>query len=177
LIHLQIVGREIIDLHGFSRRRIDKMLNALATCVEPGKSQSLWRPQHRLLKDKMVLEAAVNGFAGYLVTVNSRDFFPAARRFGIRVCLIAQFFKNFGENPMSQVALKLPDSLHQYAKQLAADDDASLNQFIVMTVAEKVSAYKTEAFFKERAAKGCVEKANKLLLKSRNGAQLKGEEI
>ena len=26
---------------------------------------------------------------------------------------------------MSQVALRLPDSLHQYAKQLAAEDDVS----------------------------------------------------
>jgi predicted nucleic acid-binding protein len=69
------------------------MLNALATCVEPGKSQSLWRPQHRLLKDKIVLEVAVNGFADYLVTVNSRDSFPAAQRFGVRVCLPSQFLK------------------------------------------------------------------------------------
>lgn len=53
---------------------------------------------------------------------------------------------------MSQVALRLPDSLHQYAKQLAAQDDASLNQFIVTAVAEKISALNTEAFFQERAA-------------------------
>jgi hypothetical protein len=46
---------------------------------------------------------------------------------------------------MSQVALRLPDSLHQYAKQLAANDDASLNQFIVMAVAEKVSALSSKA--------------------------------
>jgi HicB family len=60
---------------------------------------------------------------------------------------------------MSQVALRLPDSLHQYAKQLAANDDASLNQFIVMAVAEKVSAFKTEAFFQQRAALSNREKA------------------
>ena len=48
---------------------------------------------------------------------------------------------------MSQVALRLPDSLHQYAKQMAARDDASLNQFIVTAVAEKISALNTEAFF------------------------------
>jgi HicB family len=78
---------------------------------------------------------------------------------------------------VSQVALRLPDSLHQHAKQLAADDDASLNQFIVMAVAEKISAYKTEAFFKERAAKGNIEKAKKLLLKSRKASPLEGDEI
>jgi hypothetical protein len=86
-------------------------------------------------------------------------------------------FENFGENPMSQVALRLPDSLHQYAKQLAADDDASLNQFIVMAVAEKVSAYKTEAFFKERAAKGNIDKAKKLLSRAKKEPPLMGDEI
>jgi hypothetical protein len=46
---------------------------------------------------------------------------------------------------MSQIALRLPDSLYQYAKQLAAYDDVSLKQLISMAVAEKVSAFKTEA--------------------------------
>ena len=60
---------------------------------------------------------------------------------------------------MSQVALRLPDSLHQYAKLLAARDDASLNQFIVTAVAEKTSALNTEAFFLERAQRGDPQKA------------------
>jgi hypothetical protein len=78
---------------------------------------------------------------------------------------------------MSQDALRLPDSLHQYAKPLAADDDASFNQFKVMTVAEKVSAYKTEAFFKERPAKGNIDKAMKLLSRPKKEPPLKGDEI
>ena len=52
---------------------------------------------------------------------------------------------------MSNFALRLPDSLHAYAKKMAQEDHASLNQFIVMAVAEKVSALNTENFFKERA--------------------------
>lgn len=59
---------------------------------------------------------------------------------------------------MSQVALGLPDSLHQYAKQLAAQDSASLNQFIVTAVAEKISALNSEAFFQQRAALSGPEK-------------------
>jgi hypothetical protein len=77
---------------------------------------------------------------------------------------------------MSQVALRLPDSLHQYAKQLAAEDDASLNQFIVMAVAEKISAHKTEAFFNERAAKGSVKNAKKLLTKVQRVPPLEGDQ-
>ncbi len=48
---------------------------------------------------------------------------------------------------MNQFALRLPDSLHQYAKQLAAQDSASLKQFIVTAVAKKTSALNTEVFF------------------------------
>jgi hypothetical protein len=55
---------------------------------------------------------------------------------------------------MSSFALRLPDSLHAYAKKMAQEDNASLNQFIVMAVAEKVSALNTEDFFKERAIRG-----------------------
>jgi hypothetical protein len=77
---------------------------------------------------------------------------------------------------MSQVALRLPDSLHQYAKQLAANDDASLNQFIVMAVAEKVSAFKTEAFFQQRAALSSREKAETVLRKVRRVPPVRADE-
>jgi len=66
---------------------------------------------------------------------------------------------------MSQVALQLPDSLHQYAKQLAAQDSASLNQFIVTAVAEKISALNTEAFFQQRATLSSSEKFDRVLAK------------
>ena len=35
--------------------------------------------------DEMVLETALNGRAGLVVTHNLRDFIPAASRFGLRV--------------------------------------------------------------------------------------------
>lgn len=52
---------------------------------------------------------------------------------------------------MSTFALRLPDSLYAHAKQLAELDQASLNQFITVAVAEKVSAFQTMEFFKQRA--------------------------
>ena len=78
---------------------------------------------------------------------------------------------------MSQVALRLPDSLHQYAKQLAAQDSASLNQFIVTAVAEKISALNTEAFFKQRAARSSPEKLERVLAKVADRAPMPGDEI
>ena len=76
---------------------------------------------------------------------------------------------------MSQVALRLPDSLHQYAKQLAARDDASLNQFIVTAVAEKISALNTEAFFQERARLSSQKRARAALAKVRKAPPLDGD--
>ena len=78
---------------------------------------------------------------------------------------------------MSQVALRLPDSLHQYAKQLAAKDDASLNQFIVTAVAEKISALRTESFFQERAALSSRAKLKRVMAKVRNVPPRVGDEL
>ena len=52
---------------------------------------------------------------------------------------------------MSTFALRLPDSLYAHARKLAEQDQASLNQFITVAVAEKVSALNAAAFFAERA--------------------------
>lgn len=77
---------------------------------------------------------------------------------------------------MSQVALRLPDSLHTYAKQMAAQDDASLNQFIVMAVAEKISAFKTASFFADRAALSSRQKFDRVMRKVKAAAPLAGDE-
>ena len=78
---------------------------------------------------------------------------------------------------MSQIALRLPDSLHQYAKQLAARDDASLNQFIVTAVAEKISALNTEAFFQERAQRSSQKRGLAALAKVRQVAPQDGDAL
>jgi uncharacterized protein YfdQ (DUF2303 family) len=78
---------------------------------------------------------------------------------------------------MSQVALRLPDSLHQYAKQLAAQDSASLNQFIVTAVAEKISALNTEAFFQQGAALSSRAKFDRVLAKVADRTPVPGDEV
>ena len=78
---------------------------------------------------------------------------------------------------MSNFALRLPDSLHAYAKKMAQEDNASLNQFIVMAVAEKVSALNTENFFKERAARGNRERFLEIMDKVPDLPVQAGDEI
>lgn len=53
---------------------------------------------------------------------------------------------------MSNYALRLPESLKQAAKRIAAADDSSMNQFFVVAIAEKISAMETAQFFDKRAA-------------------------
>ncbi|MCB0162394.1 MAG: toxin-antitoxin system HicB family antitoxin, partial [Caldilineaceae bacterium] len=44
---------------------------------------------------------------------------------------------------MSSLNLRLPDSLHDQVRELARQDNVSINQFITLAVAEKVSALLT----------------------------------
>lgn len=51
---------------------------------------------------------------------------------------------------MAQYALRLPDSLLAYARQVAQEEHVSMNQLFLTAIAEKLSALKTEAYFRER---------------------------
>jgi uncharacterized protein (DUF1778 family) len=51
-------------------------------------------------------------------------------------------------------SLRLQPSLKAAAERMASADGTSLNQFINVAVAEKLSALNTEEFFRLRAAKG-----------------------
>ena len=73
----------ITELHGLTVGDVDDILHALAGVVSPAQSHFLWRPQLRDPNDEMVLEAAVNGFAAHIVTLNVRDFVPAAHQWRI----------------------------------------------------------------------------------------------
>ena len=55
---------------------------------------------------------------------------------------------------MSVLSLRLPDSLHRAARELAEEEHVSINHLITLALAEKISALKTESFFAERAKRG-----------------------
>jgi hypothetical protein len=78
---------------------------------------------------------------------------------------------------MSQYALRIPDSLAGYAKELASEDNVSLNQFIVLALAEKVSALKTATFFRERAERANPEKALSILDSVRKHPPVPGDGV
>lgn len=59
---------------------------------------------------------------------------------------------------MTTISVRLPDSLHQMAKNVASEDHVSMNQFIASAVAEKISALTTEKYLGERAERALAEK-------------------
>ena len=55
---------------------------------------------------------------------------------------------------MSTISLRLPNYLHDTLRELAKEEQVSINQFIVLAIAEKVSALKTEGYLEKRAERG-----------------------
>ena len=55
---------------------------------------------------------------------------------------------------MGAVSVRLPESLHNAVRELARRENVSINQFITLALAEKVSALMTEEYLAERARRG-----------------------
>ncbi len=64
---------------------------------------------------------------------------------------------------MSTLSIRLPDSLHKRIKQMAAEEGISMNQFITLAVAEKMSSLATVEYLKERAKRGSRQKFEAVL--------------
>jgi len=69
---------------GLSRNSVGAFLDLLADHTLGVAVHYSWRPQLNDPADEMVLEAAINGQADYIVTFNSRHFL-AAEQFGIAI--------------------------------------------------------------------------------------------
>jgi hypothetical protein len=66
---------------------------------------------------------------------------------------------------MSAINVRLPDSLHKMAREVATQDHISVNQFITSAIAEKISALTTESYLEERANRGSQLKFRQALAK------------
>ena len=78
----------------------------------------------------------------------------------------------------SNVALRLQTSLLEEAKRVSASEGVALNQLINVAVAEKVSALRTEEYFRERSGRTNIGKAKRILKKAGRGkAPMAGDEI
>ena len=59
---------------------------------------------------------------------------------------------------MSALSIRLPDSLHERVRELAAREGISINQLIASALAEKMSAIMTVEYLETRASRGTREK-------------------
>ena len=66
---------------------------------------------------------------------------------------------------MSTISLRLPESLHKKARDLAKKENTSINQLVSSALAEKVSALMTEEYLDERAKRASKNKFVKALSK------------
>jgi len=69
----------------------------------------------------------------------------------------------------SNVALRLQTSLLEEAKRVAEGEGVALNQLINVAVAEKLSALRTEDYFRERSGRANVNLAKRILKRAGRG--------
>lgn len=73
--------------------------------------------------------------------------------------------------------LRLPRSLKEAVERLSKEDGTSINQFVAIAVAEKVSALETARFFADRKARADFQSFDEIM-KRRGGAPPgEGDEI
>jgi len=78
----------------------------------------------------------------------------------------------------SNFALRLQPSLLAEARRLAQEEGVALNQLINVAVAEKLSAVRTEEFFRERARGADHAEAIRILKRAgRNNPPMPGDEL
>ena len=68
---------------------------------------------------------------------------------------------------MSTISLRLPESLHEKARELAKQENVSINQFVATALAEKLPALMTEEYLRVRAKRGSRRKFEAVLRKVR----------
>lgn len=175
-------------VHNLTDARLDQVIGSLVHVGAPVQIGFLWRPVLSDPSNDMILATAVNGQADLLVTFNPGDFARAAMIFAHRhpsstrcaassartceeVVLIG------GVMRQSSFPLRLAASLQEEARKTAESEGISLNQLFNLAIAEKISALRTEEFFRERGARAGVRKARKLLKRVGKETPREGDEV
>ncbi len=78
---------------------------------------------------------------------------------------------------MSTLSMRLPESLHRQARELAEKEGVSLNQLLVTALAEKLSALMTEEYLTARAEQGSRRKFDRALGKVHPTSPREGDEL
>ncbi len=77
----------------------------------------------------------------------------------------------------STYPLRLPVSLKATLEKLSKEDGTSINQFVVIAVAEKISALSTARFFEEKRAKADRKEFGRILKRKGGEPPRPGDEL
>jgi len=66
---------------------------------------------------------------------------------------------------MSALSIRLPKSLHEQLREVAQEEGISINQFVMLAVAEKVAAISTIEYLEKRAKRGSRQRFLEILNK------------
>jgi hypothetical protein len=78
---------------------------------------------------------------------------------------------------MSTISLRLPESLHKRVRELARDEEISINQFVTTALAEKMSALMTLDYLQEGAGRGSRAKFARVLAKVKDRVPVAGDDF
>lgn len=78
---------------------------------------------------------------------------------------------------VSNFALRLPPSLMEDVRVLAAQDAVSVNQFVVQATAEKVAALKARGYLAERAERAKPGALSRVLAKAGTPTPVEGDAV
>lgn len=78
---------------------------------------------------------------------------------------------------MSTMSLRLPESLHERAREIAKREGVSINQLIATALAEKLSALDTVEYLEARAARGSRDRFLEVLSRVPEGKVAPGDEV
>ena len=77
---------------------------------------------------------------------------------------------------MTALTIRLPHSVHQKIKELAARDQISVNQFIASAASEKMASFMTLDYLREEAAKANRSEFDRYLAAVPDTLPLPGDE-
>ena len=77
---------------------------------------------------------------------------------------------------MSNLTVRIPESLHQGLRDVSKREGVSINQFIAMAVTEKLSTINTHDMISQKKQKGSMENILRVLSKVKSREPLPGDE-
>lgn len=78
---------------------------------------------------------------------------------------------------MTALTIRLPNSLHKEIKRLAKAEGVSINQFLTLAAAEKISALRTLDYLRAEASRGSRDDFEAFMAAVSDGEPMAGDEL